>query len=127
MSKNKSTTVKKYSKLLEKDEDYDWMFLLKLEQFKLKRMKDYFIKSDLVTDNDIIIRDISLCIKLISIILEEDNKNFISYINFKNISRFTSKNLHKEWFIQFPEELRIRKALYLYNLIRYYKIMSWWD
>ena len=47
MSRNRSTTVKKYHKILKEDKDYDWEFMLDLEQFKLKRMSEYFSKSQI--------------------------------------------------------------------------------
>ena len=42
MSRNRSTTIKKYSKILKEDRDYDFEYMLDLEKFKLKRMSEYF-------------------------------------------------------------------------------------
>ena len=50
MSRNRSTTVKKYFKLLKEDRDWDWAYMLELEQFKLKRMSKYFAESQSVCE-----------------------------------------------------------------------------
>ena len=54
--------------------DWDFWFLLKLEQLKLRRMCRYFEKHDRTMSTPFNIRDIKICDKLISIILEEDNE-----------------------------------------------------
>lgn len=93
-----------------------------------------------VIDHNSDIRWISICIKLIDIIQEEDSAleyngifstqkfKLIKYINIRNSYRFklddscfmNNSNIYKEL-------LRQRKALYLYNKIRYNYIFEWWD
>lgn len=131
MSRNRSTTVKKYHKILKEDKDYDWEFMLDLERFKLKRMAQYFSKSQVVSDWEIIVKEINLCIKLIDIITERDIPgNFydgtkkLPYINAKNYKRFLKSFYNNDFHYS---ELRVTKALYLYNLIRTYKMRTWWD
>lgn len=131
MSRNRSTTVKKYHKILKEDKDYDWEFMLDLERFKLKRMAQYFSKSQIVSDWEIIVKEINLCIKLIDIITERDTLgNFydgtkkLPYVNTKNYKRFLKSFYNNDFYYS---ELRVTKALYLYNLIRTYKMRSWWD
>ena len=68
MSRNRSTTVKKYSKILKEDRDYDFEYMLDLEKFKLKRMSEYFSKSQIISDWERVVKEINLCIKLINII-----------------------------------------------------------
>ena len=53
--------------------NWDYWFLLKLEQLKLRRMCRYFEKHGRTISTPFNIRDIRICDKLISIILEEDN------------------------------------------------------
>lgn len=53
--------------------NWDYRFLLKLEQLKLRRMCWHFEKHDRTMSTPFNIRDIKICDKLISIILEEDN------------------------------------------------------
>ena len=131
MSRNRSTIVKKYSKLLKEDRDWDWAYMLELEQFKLRRMLKYFTDSQW-TDDKQMISEIALCIKLIDIVLERDPKCFFKnegkppYVNIKNWKRF------KAWIPDiihnyYLDELRISKALHLYNLIRTYRMRTWWD
>lgn len=69
----KKSTVKIYEKLLKKDKDYDYAFLLELEQFKLKRMvKNFENASCPHVGIEYNIRDMKNCIALIDIILEKD-------------------------------------------------------
>ena len=97
MSKNKSTTAKKHSKIIDIErfnsfyDNHDWEFMLDLEQFKLKRMSEYFSKSNLTYDCETMVKEINLCIKLIDIVLERDLPGFLSnntkklpYINTRN-------------------------------------------
>lgn len=53
--------------------DYDYFYLLKLEQLKIKRMAKYFKKHSHLMNGPFVVRDLTICDKLISIILEEDN------------------------------------------------------
>lgn len=72
----KKTTTKVYDKILRKDHDFDYSYLLILERFKLKRMVESFELAStgkFAHENmDVCIRDMKLCIKCIDIILEED-------------------------------------------------------
>ena len=133
MSRNRSTTVKKYSKLLKEDRDWDWAYMVELEQFKLKRMSKYFAESQLVRGWEQMVSEINLCIKLIDVVMERDQKGYLynntkklPYINSKNWKRFIS--WHPESINDYYlDDLRQAKALHLYNLIRTYRMRSWWD
>lgn len=133
MSRNRSTTVKKYSKLLKEDRDWDWAFMLDLEQFKLKRMAKYFDESRCVADWKQMVSEINLCVKLIDIVLERDPKGYffngtrtLPYVNSKNWKRFTSR-CPIPFSDYYLDDLRQAKALHLYNLIRTYRMRTWWD
>lgn len=63
--KKKDRIVRAYKHLLERDKDWDSCFLLYLERKKMKRMADYFSKSDITYSDPIIFRDLSLCIRLL--------------------------------------------------------------
>ena len=52
--------------------DWDYSFLLKIEQYKLRRMTKYFAKHGHTMSTPFNIRDLKICDRLISIILEED-------------------------------------------------------
>lgn len=133
MSRNRSTTVKKYSKLLKEDRDWDWAYMLELEQFKLKRMSKYFAESQSVQGWEQMVSEINLCIKLIDIIMERDPKGYffnltrkLPYVNSRNWKRFVSQHPEpiNDYYL---DDLRQAKALHLYNLIRTYRMRSWWD
>lgn len=129
-----------YRYFLANQKDWDYEYLLNLERFKLSLMLKYFIKYPHVDHNNDI-KWISICIKLIDIILEKDlsynydytsNKyTIIKYVNITNSNRFI-KDLFieedsKKVFIIKKDHLRQNKALYLYNKIRYNYLLEWWD
>lgn len=143
--------------------DWDYYYLLKLEQLKLRRMRNYQKKHGCTMSTPFNIRDMDICDRLISIILEEDkvNKAYtkkaiadkendkltwikdVVYVNTRNEYRFFSstpikkniedKNPYKGEHGQnyrdkaLKMSLRRLKALHLYNLIREYRMFSWWD
>lgn len=156
----------KYIPLLYKDYNFDYCYMLSLEQFKLKRMYKYFITSDITEDDKHNAEWINKCIKLIDIIKENDTAleydmenppkysleealekgsllgaihvNFLTkYINEKNAYRFLSGEALK-WHNKLMSDvantknialndLRIQKAWYLYNKIRYNLMFNWWN
>lgn len=165
-----------YKRLLTHDQDWDYGYLLSLEKNKMQRMAAYFAKSKIAVGDENVARDLTLCIKLIDIILEEDvlfsnwltehckdsimhsRKNedgktysleferirpatdFPKYINVRNEYRFLRRNdiaeLEKDnrdaeekrdMIIMHKVDLRIQKALHLYNMIREYRMFNWWN
>ncbi len=158
-----------YKRLLANDHDWDWCFLLALEKKKLQRMRDYIGEAQRHVGWEQNVRDMSVCIKLIDIILEDDaayrtwmekrsvgdvkwkerddglfelidagiddSVPFPCHINERNERRFFRdepiKNARRNgrWgaAITYSVNLRTRKAMHLYNLIREYKMWEWWD
>ena len=123
-----------YRKLLLKDQDYDYGYLLNLERFKLVQLNKYF-KNSTICDHEHNIKWITICIKLINIINEEDSAvdftdkkwKLLKYVNINNDYRFgLDHNLYTNQ-IDFKDLLRQQKALYLYHKIRYNYILYWWD
>lgn len=59
--------------------------------------------------------------------------DFSKYVNVKNAKRFLRKELNEKDFNSFGSyvsektSLRILKALHLYNLIREYRMLDWWN
>lgn len=112
--------------LRKKNFDFDYSYLLILEQRKLKRMLKYFKKHNYV-DTTFIIRDISICINLLNII---NSNSYTKKVNLRNCKRFNipvnliNNELFKDYIC---EELAVQKAFYLYNLIRQYRMQTWWD
>lgn len=69
----KKTTTKVYDKILRKDHDFDYAYLLILERFKLKRMIESFELASMPHENTWeCVRDMKICVKCIDIILEDD-------------------------------------------------------
>lgn len=161
------TPVSAYKKLLEKDRDWDYCFLLMLEKKKLQRMYDYFSHSEIACGDELVARDLRICIKLIGIIMQDDaayktwlnesskdqvmhtkkrenglyrvefeqlrpDTDFQKYVNVRNAERFIRKPLDKanvssRYYIHEKVSLRLLKALHLYNLIREYRMLGWWN
>lgn len=68
----KNNVVRDYKSLLQKDKDWDYEYLLLLEQKKLRRMAIYFSKVE--TDRQVA-KELTLCVRLLDIVL--DNEGFI--------------------------------------------------
>ena len=51
---------------------WDFGFLLKLEQYKIREMINYFKQHHHLSNWEFVVRDLQICDKLISIVLEED-------------------------------------------------------
>lgn len=118
---------------------YDWTYLLKLEQSKLKEMKAYFetkfVRETFDHENDI--KWIDICIKLIDIITESNvydtPEEINKYVNTSNIKRFYHLRKGVTWdkveayVKRWPNDLRILKAENLYYEIRKHYTRYWWD
>lgn len=134
-------------------EPWDYSYLLKIEQRKLREMANYFKKSKLTEGWEYQVRDCELCVRLLDIVQEKDqpfkswlNTNYNLHqrqgglkprqrfhcpVNLHNAYRFLPKatlnvenpDLLDMWKI----ELRKIKAFHLYNKIRTYRMMTWWD
>ena len=156
-SNYKRAKINSWCRLLEKDFDWDYTFLLEIERKKIIEMYEYFKECTRSDKMPTVARDLRLCIGLLNIVLEKDNlqlefsemktmrrddgmyemvesPHIIAcrklYINTKNASRFCLFNFPTDDYdieIIHKEELRRYKAWYLYNKIRTYKLFSWWD
>lgn len=118
---------------------WDFTYLLLLEYAKIKEMRDFIKKHGSHEDHTQVVRDMSICLKLIDIILERDSLRYDvdtgknrTYINTRNGLRF-GNTWESYVFNNNPSGellkdcLRISKAIHLYNKIRTYRILSWWD
>ena len=76
----KKNPIHAYKRLLAKDEDWGYSFLLALEKKKLQRMHDHIKRNSCLEHKDFVVRDIAICIRLIDIIMEED----VVYLNWLN-------------------------------------------
>ena len=140
---------------LYKDREWDYSFMLEIEQKKLKNMIKWYEQNDYgnSTSGPITVKQMELAVRLLDIILEKENfwsidypedyafvvdhtynplpkTSFVidKYINTKNYKRFFSwlnDNAMKS--PSWKIDLRIRKAWYLYNKLREQYMMNWWD
>ena len=128
---------------------WDFAYLLELEQHKIREMRNYMQKYHHLMSWQLVVRDMNICLKLIDIILEKDQYYrswldscygsipykqlpFLVYINTKNYKRFMPllNNFKEDNVILHTGlciSLRQKKALYLYNKIRAYRMECWWD
>lgn len=113
---------------------YDWSYLLRLEQAKLREMKRYFELTNGTFDHTDDIRWINICIKLLDIIINEPEDHL--YVNTRNMWRFIrptdyAKGVEKEdvehYYNLYPQDLRWVKANQLYYEIRKQYTHRWWD
>ena len=138
MKKNKKR--RGWTRLLRKDFDWDYGFLLQIEYYKLKRMLKYFQESNITSDRESIVRDLKLCISLLEKIINSDFN--YKTVNIKNIDRFINKEVYEDWDPNFLSELNVKlspiaellrehlveeKVWHLYHLIREYRMRYWWD
>lgn len=61
----KRSPIHAYKRLLARDQDWDYAFLIALEKKKLQRMHDYFKYQGHPEVNRMAPRDIAICIRLI--------------------------------------------------------------
>lgn len=113
-----------YFPVIWKDRSWDYVFMLMLEQHKLKQMLEHHEKYRTFEEVENVIRDLKLCIELLDIVIEDDFRSK-KYVNFRNKDRFDKG--HNVFYKQYPGTLRNTKAWYLYNKIKTYKLDNWWD
>ena len=68
----KKNPIHTYKRLLAKDQDWDYAYLIALEKKKLQRMHDCIKSEGHLENNAIVVRDIAICIRLIDIFMEDD-------------------------------------------------------
>ena len=127
--------------------NWDFYYLLQIEQRKLKEMASYFAKYQRHVGWEKSVWEMNVCIQLIDIILEKDKyykswlhnsfggcnwsaSPFPIHVNIKNVSRFMKNYTlpeNSELYNHIIPEIRRIKALHLYNRIRSLKLMTWWD
>ena len=140
IDKSDSKIIKKlidYYPLIEKDEEWDYGFLLDLIKFKLKRMRDYFWTANIVVNEK---RYGDICNTLLNILKAGYYTDIIrssdlkSYANIKNKERFLPKYMLKHyeeqnnvWEKYGLATLREEKAKALFWKYLYNKIELLWD
>ena len=122
---------------VDKFELFDYEYLLDIERVALKYMAKYFKSSNIVVGNEFIVRDISLCLKLLNIAtdgyfhsnnLSYENEGINTpYVNTRNKNRFLKHGIKLEsTAIDIKALIREVKAWNLYCKIRS-SMQRWWD
>lgn len=112
---------------------FDYGFVLSLEKQALIRMYEYFKVSRIAEGNEVVEKNLKLALKLLDIVLEIDSsynsERFVDrHINIKNCKRFWPKAADLD--LSKPilqDHLRIEKAWYLYNKLRFERMRTWCD
>ena len=68
----RKSPIHAYKRLLVKDQDWDYAYLMALEKKKLQRMHNYIKRESRLEHKDYVVRDIAICIRLIDIFMEDD-------------------------------------------------------
>jgi hypothetical protein len=73
MKKKRRNPIHAYKHLLAKDYDWDYGYLIALEKKKLQRMHDCIKRENHLANNEFVVREIAICIRLIDIFMENDS------------------------------------------------------
>ena len=114
--------------------EFDGEYLLVLEKTHLEKMLKYYSdpKNQIVVGQEYIIRQISICIKLLDIILNDDLIADTIYVNVNNANRFlANKDLiileNNKANVYILDDLYKCKAESLYYNIRKNFTRTWWN
>jgi hypothetical protein len=121
--------MKRISKLIEKDRDWDYQFLLDLEDLKLSWMEKYYTETEPRPD---ILSDLKLARKLLYIVSGREDYDIeglrAKWCNTRNATRFMAVPF-KDGYTNpdyYKRALREEKAWHLYCILREYRLRSWW-
>lgn len=140
-----------YFKVIYKDKHDDFLYIYKLELYKIKGMLKYYKNlnknSNIKHRNESIIKDLLLAEYLLTVLTKDTNNTidyyvikghkfieFNKYVNFRNATRFVSKRTNKYYIKAKNDELLHKankiylyktKCLYLYNKLKSYKSYTW--
>ena len=70
-AKKRRNPIHAYKKLLANDHDWDYAYLIALEKKKLQRMRDCIKQEHHLANNEFVVRDMGICIRLIDIFIRE--------------------------------------------------------
>ena len=140
-----------YFKVIYKDRHIDFLYIYKLELYKIQGMLKYYKdlnkNPNLKYSNESIIRDLLLAEYLLKMLTGDPSNNvdyyvmqgykfikFNKYVNFRNASRFISKRTY-QYYIKTKNDALLHesnkmylyktKCLYLYNKLKSYKSYTW--
>ena len=106
-----------YKRLLANDHDWDYGYLIALEKKKLQRMHNYMKHEGHLENNDIVVRDIGIYIRLIDIFMEEDavhdtwlDHSFSGKLNFRKLEdgNYVLDEMDRKSIADFPVYINVR-------------------
>ena len=133
---------------------WDYSYLYQIEKAKIEEMANYLEKSNRFVGVEQVVRDMRICISLLSIMIGEKelfrydggmvhipngdgtykvrpSKDFkyncLVKVNTRNAARFVDDEVYRNYCIEHPHELYEVKARKLYFKIREERDMTWWD
>ena len=113
----KKNPIHAYKRLLAKDLDWDYGYLIALEKKKLQRMHDCIKSESRLEHKDFVVRDIAICIRLIDIIMEEDavfknwlNQSFSGKLKYTKVgdNLYEIDGLDDQSIVDFPKYVNVR-------------------
>lgn len=113
------TNVLNFSEYLITSYNWDWEFLLEMMELKLKAMRDYFAKAEIVLESKDMAKEIDHCLSLIESFRNHDDGYDLDKANGKDSDK------QREYILShYAEEERKFKDIfnYLGERMRY-----WWD
>lgn len=145
--KRRNSNNKRLLRLAEKFQPWDYKYLLDLEKQVLQQMLEHHNTADIIVDHKKIAKQINLAIKLLNISDEtemayrssgslfkdskEEYKDWVNvYVNTNNWKRFVCvpQHINIDWSKPCMQHyLRMQKAWYLYNKLRFYCMQWWWS
>ena len=113
----KKNPIHAYKRLLAKDQDWSYSFLIALEKKKLQRMHDCIKSESCLEHKDFVVRDIAICIRLIDIFMEEDavfkswlHQSFSGEMKYTKVedNLYELDDLDDQSIIDFPAYVNVR-------------------
>ena len=125
-------TLRLWLDFLGGNEDFDFEYLLRVLQFKLSRMVDYWRSFSHLDNGDYIRAQMELAVRLIDIVLNDGNDcgdydKFPYRVNLRNKHRFSVRFDHNYYPHGEKQQVRFSKAYCLLFKLMQENLMHWWD
>ena len=114
------------------NEDFDADYLLRVLQFKINRMVDYWRRFSHLANGDYIRAQMELAVRLIDIVLNDgnecgDDEKFPYRVNIRNKHRFSVRFQDTYYMHGEKQQVRFCKAYCLLFKLLQENLMHWWD
>ena len=133
-----------YFKVVWKDRDWDWSFMINLQKRKLDSMISYYTENKCFEDQEHEVRYMKIaryCLENLSVgssemILPDGTKRYVNDKNFERIRQANGQRPEKSGFWEkfkerneeyYFEDVYEEKLWYIYNKIIQMRAKQWWD